>query len=109
MVNKYIRNGEVAVLYSPGFGAGWSTWNSGDGDKAEFMMYDSQLVECVLNDKKDDIPKILEKQFPGQYVCILGLKDLRVGWLRDGTAFRITKYDGSESVETIGDINFSVA
>jgi len=26
-MTKYIRDGKVAVLYSPGFGAGWSTWN----------------------------------------------------------------------------------
>ena len=26
-MNKLIKNGKVAVLYSPGFGAGWFTWN----------------------------------------------------------------------------------
>jgi hypothetical protein len=26
-MKKLIRDGKVAVLYSPGFGAGWSTWN----------------------------------------------------------------------------------
>ena len=27
MTEKYIKDGKVAVAYSPGFGAGWSTWN----------------------------------------------------------------------------------
>lgn len=30
MVDKYIENGKVAVLVSKGFGAGWSSWSSGD-------------------------------------------------------------------------------
>ena len=29
MVEKYYNeNGELGVLYSPGFGAGWSTWSN---------------------------------------------------------------------------------
>ena len=27
-MNKVRKGGKVAVLYSPGFGAGWSTWAS---------------------------------------------------------------------------------
>jgi hypothetical protein len=27
IVEKYIKDGKVAVLYSAGYGAGWSTWN----------------------------------------------------------------------------------
>lgn len=27
MEKYYNQNGELAVLISPGFGAGWSTWN----------------------------------------------------------------------------------
>ena len=30
-MDKVIRDGKVAVLYSPGFGAGWSTWSRGGG------------------------------------------------------------------------------
>ena len=26
-MTKCIRDGKVAILYSPGYGAGWSTWN----------------------------------------------------------------------------------
>ena len=26
-MNKVIRDGKVAVLYSPGYGAGWYSWN----------------------------------------------------------------------------------
>ena len=26
-IDKAINDGMVAILYSPGFGAGWSSWN----------------------------------------------------------------------------------
>ena len=29
IMKKVIENGQVAVIYSPGFGAGWYTWNQG--------------------------------------------------------------------------------
>ena len=45
MVTKVIRDGKVAVLYSPGFGAGWSTWNSHNPD----LLFDSIIVDFVLN------------------------------------------------------------
>ena len=39
MVEKYYNeNGELGVLYSPGFGAGWSTWHN------EELAYDKSTV-----------------------------------------------------------------
>ena len=40
-MNKVIRDGKVAVVVSPGFGAGWSTWAfRGEEDYRDFMMFD---------------------------------------------------------------------
>ena len=44
MVNKVIRGGKVAVLYSPGYGAGWSTWGS---EHKEILLFHPRLVEAV--------------------------------------------------------------
>ena len=45
MMDKVIRDVKVAVLYSPGFGAGWSTWGRGDyGDK---VLFDPTVVQCI--------------------------------------------------------------
>ena len=38
MTEKYIKDGQVAVAYSPGFGAGWSTWN-GTESTASYYEY----------------------------------------------------------------------
>ena len=49
MINKYVNDrDEVAVLYSPGFGAGWSTWNREHPD----MLFDAGMVDLVL---KEDV------------------------------------------------------
>jgi acetyl-CoA acetyltransferase len=39
-MEKVIRDGKVAILYSPGFGAGWSTWNSYSNE----MIFDPDIV-----------------------------------------------------------------
>lgn len=45
MVEKYYNeNDELGVLYSPGFGAGWSTWDN------EELAYDKRIVEYWLNE-----------------------------------------------------------
>ena len=49
-MEKVIRNGQVAVLYSAGFGAGWYSWN----DKKE-LLFHPKLVEMVENNKQSEI------------------------------------------------------
>jgi hypothetical protein len=65
-MDKVIVNGKVAVLYSPGFGSGWYTWN---------------------------------QQFPDPEVFKGGMMDLEIQWIPVGTEFRISEYDGAESIE----------
>lgn len=90
---KLIRDGKVGVLYSPGFGAGWSTWNS---DYRAQMCMDARLVQLVLDGKLHEAGKLAETF--GEYICVLGSRDLTVEWLPVGTVFEISEYDGSESV-----------
>ena len=42
---KVVRDGKVAVLISPGFGAGWSTW--ADDEISEFVLFHKDLVEMA--------------------------------------------------------------
>jgi hypothetical protein len=105
---KYIRaNGDVGVLYSPGFGAGWSTWNS--GDVAERMVFDNALVEAVLNEDRALAAEIASRFADGEHVCVLGAEDLRVSFLDPDAAFRIEEYDGSERIEELSQIDFYIA
>jgi len=106
-MTKCIRDGKVAVLYSPGFGAGWSTWN--DDKYREFLLHDEKLVELVEFNQQDKIEEYVKSVFPGKYVCVLGADQLRVEWVYPGTQFIITDYDGSEYIDYNNDGYWSVA
>lgn len=111
-MNKVIRDGYVAVLYSPGYGAGWYTWNQLKGDfedQSIQLIFDPILVELVekreeLNRDEftDRIEQRAEEILPDGYWG--GADDLRIAWLPVGTQFLIDEYDGSESIITIQDL-----
>ncbi len=104
-MKKEIRDGMVAVLYSPGYGAGWSTW--GDDDNAEALCMDERIVNALMRGGSDEAAKVAKEIFPKQYVG--GARDLTIGWLPVGTVFEITEYDGYESIRVIADAKFMVA
>ena len=97
-MEKVIRNGKVAVLYSPGFGAGWYSWN----EKKE-LLFHPKLVEMVENNKQKEITEEFCKDLlkTDDYICVLGAGNLQIEWLNEGTVFEIDEYDGSESIETL--------
>lgn len=94
-VEKVIRDGHVAVLVSPGYGAGWSTW-AHNTEVAERCMFDPDTVAWVENGKLEPRPDF-EAKF-GEDFYDGGADDLIVMWLPIGTRFRIQEYDGSESL-----------
>ena len=102
-INKLIDNGKVAVLYSPGFGSGWSTWNRGVPD----LVFDPAIVKFVENDQWAELNTYVTLKYPGVYTG--GIKDLAVAWLSVGTEFRIKEYDGAESIEIKEDTDWLVA
>ena len=109
----------VAVLVSPGYGAGWSTW----GDKE--LAYDEDVVKFWLS-KRDDKEWLKtcaryevkgsdgRVRFPASeaykeamnffssigydHPCMLGFENIRLVWVPTGRYFRINEYDGAESV-----------
>lgn len=105
-MKKVVRDGKVAVVYSPGYGAGWSTWNN----SCEWMVFDESIV---LNVEKGDIDKakgeaerIALKLGIDIYV---GADELEIEWVDQGTKFKINEYDGYENVMGIDDFNFITA
>jgi hypothetical protein len=92
-MNKVIRDGWVAVLYSPGYGAGWYTWN--DFTHGDELIFDPGLVDLVER-SSGDIYEYVKNKWPDAYTG--GLEDVRVEWLPVGTQFVIDECDGSESI-----------
>lgn len=97
-MNKVIRDGKVAVLISPSFGAGWSTWGS---DKhRDFLLFDSGLVSLAENKASDDEVKsyLTEKLGKDHGHYCGGWRDIEIVWLDVGTEFSVEEYDGNESL-----------
>ena len=87
----------MKVLISPGYGAGWSTWNCREMavDKDLVNLFENGCTEEEMLDlcnKKGYCPLI-----GGPYMG--GFDDLKVVEVPAGSYFKITEYDGSESVE----------
>lgn len=82
----------IGIIYSPGYGAGWSTWG-----KAE-MALDQELANAISNDEPySKCVEIAIKNWPGEYYG--GLEDCQVEWVEEGTQFIIEEYDGNESIQ----------
>ena len=108
-MEKVIRDGKVAVLYSPGFGSGWFTWNT----EHPGLLYDPTVVawletHLLASSERTDITLYLEDKYPGMYIGS-NLEDLRIAWLPIGTQFRVTEYDGNEGIEIQKDVSWQVA
>jgi hypothetical protein len=95
--------GQIGVIVSCGYGAGWSTW----GDDSEFLSMDKTLVDMKLNDVSEDIVEeyCKEEKKLDQYMG--GWKDAEVKWLDKGDSFRIDEYDGNESLILTSDLNLT--
>jgi hypothetical protein len=107
-VNKVIRDEKVAVIVSPGFGAGWSTWAHNDEEIRDFMLFDSVLVTMIERGLSvETIEEYVTNNYPGTYCG--AADDLTIQWLPVGTAFRIHEYDGAESVEIRDDMDWTIA
>lgn len=103
--NRLIRDGMVAVLYSPGFGAGWSSWaHNGEGEN---LLFDPVIVGYVERGGMDELATYMEMRYPDAYTG--GMEDLTIAWIKVGTAFRIHEYDGSESIEVREELNWTTA
>lgn len=103
-MQKVIRDGNVAVIYSPGYGAGWSTWSV-----PEEGIFHPALVEAIeRNASEDEIVELSKKLF-GDENYYGGAGNLCIEWIPVGTAFRIDEYDGAESIEYIDRISYYIA
>lgn len=87
MMNKIIRDGQVAILYSPGFGAGWYSWHHN-----KELLFHPDIVALVEQGKRDAITDELIVKLLGcdedDVPYIGGADQLSVYWLKEGTPFR---------------------
>ena len=75
MIEKLSEDGKVAVLYSPGFGAGWYTWNQ----ECPEILFDPMIVRFVEKEKWDELKTYVALKYPDIYAG--GMEDLAVMWI----------------------------
>lgn len=101
-MKKEVRDGKVAVLFSPGFGAGWYSWH---GRKE--LLFDPSVVYMVEQMHKEpmqreawisNIEAYIKEEY-GDEIYLGGAEDLEVAWLDEGCEFLIEEYDGSEGIQ----------
>ena len=92
-MKKVIRDGKVAVLYSPGYGAGWYSWNT----KYPECLFDPNIVSLIEAGQHDLIEAYCDLIHPD--LCAAGAEQLKIEWIPVGTLFKIREYDGNESIE----------
>jgi len=97
-VNKLVRDGRVAVIYSPEYGGGWSTWNP----KHPGILFDPAIVEFVEKGQDEELQVYVTLKYPGIYDG--GIVGLKIEWLPVGTEFIIKEHDGAETIEIKSDI-----
>ena len=107
-MEKVIRDGQVAVLISTGYGAGWSTWHW--GDNKETLIFHPKLVEWVESEQPtvvaiSTILKEILGEKEAEEIYLGGVEDLTIEWLPEGTKFRIEEYDGKEHIITENDLD----
>lgn len=105
-MKKVVKDNKVAILYSPGYGAGWYSWNPSYPE----CLFLPEIVELVKENKHKEINEELMKVLLNQedneefdFYCG-GAKNLTIEWLEQGTHFDIDEYDGSECIKTFDKI-----
>jgi len=92
-MQKVIRERQVAVLISPGYGVGWYSWNTSVPE----CLFHPEVVAWVEGGKQGSIEEIEEKLFGGHFVSGGG-SQLEIHWLPEGEHFRVDEYDGAETL-----------
>lgn len=99
---RLVKDGKTAVLISPGFGAGWYSWNT----EHPGMIFDVDIIQAVIDGDKHKACAIAIER----YDAYAGGGDrLVVQWVPQGMRFEITEYDGFESLTIIDQTEYLVA
>lgn len=107
----YNSKHEVAVVYSPGYGGGWSTWYEVDATDARVavltLLSTEGMITLNLNGEPDEV------YFKNGKFSVYGPDNFRNGldiaWLPAGTLYQVHEYDGSETVVRNHDMTWHIA
>ncbi len=102
-MNKLEVDGMVAIIYSPGYGAGWASWNPDHRD----VLFDLEIILWIMAGDLDLAERVAEEKWPDVYIG--GLRKAKIKWLPVGTRFKIYEHDGYERIELLDDSEWYIA
>ena len=91
-MNKVVRDGRVAVIYSPRYGSGWYSWHL-----IPELLFDPVVVAMIEADRYEDIEEYCGMRWP-DLLTVGDPEDLTIAWVEEGREFQIEEYDGSEKL-----------
>lgn len=97
----YTRDGEVAIIYRPEYGIGWSSNDSGNTKKTQFLALNGQLARLVESKDWVGVEALVKSRYPDMYLGTLDC--LRLYWVPKGTTFEINAHDGKERIDIRGE------
>ena len=92
------KDGDVALVITSGYGAGWSTWSPQYGSD---LATDDDIVNAVLNDDIPSAHAIAKSRYPDAYVSD---QQLVAHWARKDARcipYIVDYHDGNERVEYV--------
>lgn len=114
-VPRVVRNGQVAVVYSPDFGTGWTTEGFyGKEDERLRRLYCPSIVYAIedgdgtYEERNNAAREAALREFKAD-PFIVNRNDFAVRWIPLGVAFRVDVYDGSEGIEEFDASTYDVA
>ncbi len=103
-MEKVIKDGLVAVLVSPGYGAGWYSWHY-----KEDLLFHPEIVRLVEENKQEEITEELLEELGYPDVYMGGAEQLTIVWIPVGEKFIVNEYDGAESITLLKHVSYIIA
>ena len=98
-MEKLIKDGNVAVLVSSGYGAGFLTW----GAPIE-AIFNPTLIGLIEQGNIREARNFAKKTWDG--ISTLAFEELVIRWVPEGSEFIIDCYDGDETLMLKDEINW---
>lgn len=100
--NDQLMDGDLrAVAVSPGYGAGWSTWNGFSPLDPVVNLIILTLQDTSSRDEFKELYGFIQNPDAVRDVSVsmFGMKDVVIEWVHKDRQFRVEEYDGNEYIE----------
>ncbi|QXO10951.1 hypothetical protein pEaSNUABM54_00125 [Erwinia phage pEa_SNUABM_54] len=91
-MEKLIRDGKVAVVFSPGHSGSYVY----DHQLPPDACFNVKVIKVVLGESRTSLEKTLKKEFPD--ATFYSPPELEVEWIDVGREFFIREYESAESI-----------